>query len=86
MEKTGFLEDSPGVQSSNRLIFVIGTVFNIAMCAMLLTVWTYMKLHGMTGCPALVEILAFNGGLQAVFSGSKLVHQAMEPKDSGQTS
>jgi hypothetical protein len=67
--KTTFLKEKNGSDSSARLIFVIGSLWNMATS-------TYLIYKGTD--PALV--LAFFSGVEAVLIGLKLGQKPMEEK------
>lgn len=67
--KTGFFEESPGIKSSNRLIFVIGSMWNMLLCSYL----AYRSIDPLV-------ILSTYSGIQAVLIGLKLGQKAMESK------
>ena len=64
-----YLKDTKGNDSSNRLIFVIGSIWVMAMT-------TYLAFKG-TDVPILI---AFYSGIQAVLIGLKLGQKPMEEK------
>jgi hypothetical protein len=66
---TGTFQESEGVSSSNRLIFVIGSIWAMAIC-------TYLTIKGIE--PGIM--LATFSGLEGVFIGLKLGQKAMENK------
>lgn len=68
---TGIFQESDGVQSSTRLIFVIGSIWAMAMS-------TYFAIHGTE--PAV--ILAFFAGTEGSLTGLKLGQKIMENKKS----
>jgi hypothetical protein len=80
-KRKGFFEESAGIKSSIRVVFLVGTAFNILACTALIIVYIWMKLHCMVNVFSLGELLAFTGGLQAAFSGGKLVHQYLTPQN-----
>lgn len=61
MDKVGFLEESSGVKSSTRLVFVLGSVFTLLIAA-------YMCY---TKCGTPIEIGTFLGMGIAAFGGTK---------------
>jgi len=65
---TGYTEVTPGNRSANRLIFLIGSFWN-----MLLTTFVIIHNHA-----DLVIALAFWSGIQGVLVGQKLGQKAME--------
>lgn len=63
----GYCQEEQGVNSATRLIFVIGSLWNIAM-----TTFIFVKGVDYAGC------LAFFSGVEAVLLGLKLGQKAME--------
>jgi hypothetical protein len=61
MEKTGFLEESPGVKSSTRLVFIVGSFLSVLIAGYM----CYIKL----GNP--LEIGIFLTGSISAFGGAK---------------
>jgi len=68
--KIGFLEEAEGVKSASRLIFVIGSIWNMLLC-------TYLILKDVDS----TAMLAVFGTLQGVFTAIKLGQKAMEKRD-----
>jgi hypothetical protein len=68
--KTTFFKEANGNDSSARLIFIIGSLWNMAVS-------TYLLVIGTT--PAIV--LAFFSGVEAVLIGLKLGQKPMESKE-----
>jgi len=67
--KIGFLQEEEGVFSVNRLIFMVGSFWTMALV-------TYFALTGSsTG-----EVLAVFAGMQGTLIGLKLGQKAMETK------
>jgi len=66
-EKFGFLREASGGLSSTRLIFMVGSIWNMALCS-------YLVLTGIEA-GALVATFA---ALQGVFVGLKLGQKPME--------
>jgi len=68
-QKKGFLTGSDGGFSSTRLIFVIGSVWNMALC-------TYLVFDGIEAG----ALVATFSALEGVFVGLKLGQKPMEGK------
>ena len=66
----GFFEEEPGVSSSKRLIFILGSLFNMFLCFKLALMGKY----------TLIELSSFIGIIQAVFSGTYLIGRSQESK------
>ena len=75
MNNPGFLKDDNGAFSSTRLIFAIGSIWNMALC-------TYLVLQG-AEAGALVATFS---ALQGVFVGLKLGQKPMEKKNGSNSS
>jgi len=73
MEKIKFWEDSPGSQSSGRLVFLIGTLYNMVLTVLLVIITKFTN-------PLLV--VAFFSGMQAVITTGKLVQNKQENNES----
>lgn len=69
MEKTGFLEEAPGVKSSTRLVFIIGSIATIILAG-------YMCYKGNSP----VDIGIFMGAGIAAFGGAKYYGTKSEGK------
>jgi hypothetical protein len=67
----GFFEEEPGISSSVRLIFIIGSLFNMALTAYLAS----------TGKYDLIALGAFFGVLETIFTGLKLGSRTIENKN-----
>jgi hypothetical protein len=65
--KIGFLEEGEGQKSATRLIFVIGSLWNMALS-------TYLAYKGGHA----VDVLSVWGGVQAILTGGKLIQKPME--------
>lgn len=65
-----FFEETPGVMSSQRLIFIVGSFY-----AMLMGAWVYHQSNDYTA------VIAVVGSLSATFGVQKLVQKYMEPKE-----
>ena len=70
MNKIKFWEDSPGSNSSGRLIFLIGSFWNMLLTTILI----------FRGVEPLIA-MAFFSGMQAVISGAKLYQNKQENND-----
>lgn len=68
-KKLGFLKEEGGTFSSTRLVFVIGSVWNMGLC-------TYLVLNGIEAG----ALVATFSALQGVFVGLKLGQKPMEGK------
>ena len=66
--KTGFLEEAPGVKSSNRLIFVAGVLWSMAVSTAMLLIFKWTA----------GEFIAVFTSTSAVFFGAKLIQKPME--------
>lgn len=64
-----FFEDSLGRLSSSRLIFIIGSAWNLLISS-------YLLISGKEP----TSVLAFFSGVQGVLSGTKLVQKNIEHK------
>lgn len=71
MEKTGYTEEKPGVKSSTRLIFIVGTLYA-------LTIGAYM-VYTKAGGP--IEIATAVSMLIAALGGTKYFGTKNEPKE-----
>ncbi len=69
MKEAGYLREADGRLSSSRLIFVIGSIWNMALC-------TYLVFHGIEAG----ALVATFSALQGVFVGLKLGQKPMESK------
>ncbi len=67
--KVGFFEDSDGVKSSTRMIFVFGSFWNILLS-------TYFAFKGVEP----TAILAFFAGIEGTLTGLKLGQKYIEKK------
>jgi len=67
--KIGFLEESEGVRSATRLIFVIGSFWAMVLCS-------YLAINGLVW----TAILSLFSGIIGVLGGIKLGQRAMEDK------
>jgi len=65
----GFFKEDNGNLSSNRLVFVIGSVWTMSLC-------TYLAIHGIE--PG--ALVATFSALQGVFVGLKLGQKPLEKK------
>lgn len=65
--KTGFLEESAGVKSSNRIVFVLGSLYAMGMGA-----WIYAVTKDWVGMLTVVTTIA------ATFGAQKLVQKKIE--------
>ena len=68
--EVGFLKSADGEYSSTRLIFVIGSVWNMGLC-------TYLVIFGEIGAGALVATFS---AIEGVWVGLKLGQKPMENK------
>lgn len=68
-KKLGFLKEEGGNFSSTRLVFAIGSVWNMALC-------TYLVIGGIEAG----ALVATFSALQGVFVGLKLGQKPMESK------
>ena len=66
---SGYLKEADGRFSSTRLVFVIGSVWNMALC-------TYLVFNGIEAG----ALVATFSALQGVFVGLKLGQKPMEGK------
>jgi hypothetical protein len=71
MAKIGFFEAQEGVKSCNRLVFFLGTLFNMAACG-------YLVFNLKTTGIELSQVGIFAGIIQAVFSGNNLLAKKIE--------
>ena len=71
MKTTGFLSSSDGGRSSTRLVFVVGSGWNMALCS-------FMAIQG-TGEAGLIALFS---AIQGVLIGLKLGQKPMEGKTS----
>jgi hypothetical protein len=69
IQKTGFLKEEGGGYSSARLVFVIGSVWIMALCS-------YMAIKG-ADIPGLIALYS---AIQGVLIGLKLGQKPMEEK------
>jgi hypothetical protein len=67
--KTGFLRGGDGMNSSTRLIFVVGSVWNMLLCS-------YLVIDGIEAGALVATFSAIEG----VFVGLKLGQKPMENK------
>jgi len=67
--KTGFLEESGGNKSANRLVFVVGSFWNFLLCS-------YFALQSVDP----TTILAVFAGIEGALTGLKLGQKVMEKK------
>jgi len=70
VKKLGFFTDANGEHSSTRLIFVIGSVWNMGLCS-------YLVIFGEIGAGALVATFS---AIEGVWVGLKLGQKPMETK------
>lgn len=66
-----FFEESPGISSSSRLVFILGTFFNMALTAYL----------AHTGKYDLISLATFCASIEAVFAGQKIWNKTIEEKN-----
>ena len=71
MKIIGFFEESPGILSATRLIFIIGMIWLMLICsvALLMKVATFLEIAGAFGIIA------------GVLEGAKLIQKGQENKD-----
>jgi hypothetical protein len=69
--RVGFLEEKPGVKSSNRLIFIVGVIWSMVVSTVMLLVFKWTA----------GEFIAVFTSTSAVFFGGKLIQKPMEKSD-----
>ena len=77
MEATniGYLEETPGQKSVNRLVFLIGFIWLMLLTAFIVYLKAFQKLE-----VTWTELSLFFGGTATIFSGLKLGSKALENK------
>jgi hypothetical protein len=67
--KIGFFEEAPGQRSSNRLIFIVGSFYAMAMGA-----WVFATTADY------LALIATVTGIASIFIGGKLIQKSQENK------
>lgn len=73
MEKTGFFEESPGVKSSQRLIFVVGMLATLVLTFCIVYLKAFQKLE-----VSWTELGLYDGILFGIFTTGKLYQNSQE--------
>jgi len=73
--KTGFFEEAPGVKSSQRLVFVVGMLWAMALTTFLVYLKGFKKLD-----IGLADIGIFAGIIFGIFTTGKLLQKRDENK------
>jgi len=68
-DKVGFLRESAGAYSSTRLVFIIGSIWNMGLCS-------YLAFNG-ADIPGLIALFS---AIEGVLIGLKLGQKPMEEK------
>ena len=72
--KTNFWDEAPGIRSANRLIFIIGSIWNFAII-------TFLAIKLLPEAKISVgDLIALFSAIQGILVGLKLGQKAMEPK------
>ena len=79
MDKTGFLEESPGNKSANRLIFVYGFFWLMAISTFIIILKAFYKLEVSWGDMAMV-FGTISGVLTALKVGQKAIERPQNPQ------